>query len=99
MGFKELKSTVEEYPPERVADICEVEAEQIREAARITGESERLLSTVLQGFYQSMQATAASCQVNNVHLIRGMLGRPGCGVLPINGQPTAQNTPEGGAHV
>ncbi len=98
MGFKELKSTVEEYPPERVAEICEVEAEQIREAARIIGESERLLSTVLQGFYQSMQATAASCQVNNVHLIRGMLGRPGCGVLQMNGQPTAQNTRECGAN-
>jgi ferredoxin-nitrate reductase len=98
MGFKELKSTVEEYPPERVAEICEVDAEQIREAARIIGESERLLSTVLQGFYQSMQATAASCQVNNVHLIRGMLGRPGCGVLQMNGQPTAQNTRECGAN-
>src|SRR3712207_468273 len=97
-GFKELKSTVEEYPPERVAEICEVDAEQIREAARIIGESERLLSTVLQGFYQSMQATAASCQVNNVHLIRGMLGRPGCGVLQMNGQPTAQNTRECGAN-
>jgi anaerobic selenocysteine-containing dehydrogenase len=98
MGFKELKSTVEEYPPERVAEICEVDAEQIREAARIIGESERLLSTVLQGFYQSTQATAASCQVNNVHLIRGMLGRPGCGVLQMNGQPTAQNTRECGAN-
>ena len=33
----------------------------------------------LQGFYQSAQATAASCQVNNLHLLRGMLGRPGAG--------------------
>ena len=53
-----------------------------------------LLSTVLQGFYQSNQATAAACQVNNLHLLRGMIGRPGCGVLQMNGQPTAQNTRE-----
>jgi anaerobic selenocysteine-containing dehydrogenase len=52
---------------------------------------------VLQGFYQSHQATAAAVQVNNVHLLRGMLGRPGCGVLQMNGQPTAQNTREAGA--
>ena len=26
-----------------------------------------------------------------------MLGRPGCGVLQMNGQPTAQNTRETGA--
>jgi ferredoxin-nitrate reductase len=81
IGFEELKSTVAEYPPEKVAEICAVPAEQIRKAAGIIGESERLLSTVLQGFYQSMQATAASCQVNNIHLLRGMIGRPGCGVL------------------
>jgi anaerobic selenocysteine-containing dehydrogenase len=29
--------------------------------------------------------------------LRGMLGRPGCGVLQMNGQPTAQNTREAGA--
>jgi anaerobic selenocysteine-containing dehydrogenase len=98
MGFEALESTVEEHPPEKVAKICRVPAEKIREAARIIGESERLFSTVLQGFYQSHQATAAACQVNNIHLIRGMVGRPGCGVLQMNGQPTAQNTRECGAN-
>src|SRR5215207_7494697 len=98
LGFEELRTTVEEYPPEKLAAICEVPENQIREAARIIGESERLLSTVLQGFYQSHQATAASCQVNNIHLIRGMIGKPGCGVLQMNGQPTAQNTRECGAN-
>jgi ferredoxin-nitrate reductase len=98
MGFDALKQTVMEYLPEKVAEICGVEAEQIRQAARIIGESERLVSTVLQGFYQSMQATAASCQVNNIHLLRGMIGKPGCGVLQMNGQPTAQNTRECGAN-
>ena len=39
----------------------------------------RVLSTVLQGFYQSHQATAASVAVHNLHLLRGMIGRPGRG--------------------
>jgi ferredoxin-nitrate reductase len=98
LGFEELKVTVEECPPEKVAEICGVPERQIRQAARIIGESKRLLSTVLQGFYQSHQATAASCQVNNIHLLRGMIGKPGCGVLQMNGQPTAQNTRECGAN-
>ena len=97
MGFESLEQTVMRYPPEKVAKICGVGAGQIREAARMLGTAERLLSTVLQGFYQSMQATAASCQVNNLHLIRGMIGKPGCGLLQMNGQPTAQNTRECGA--
>ena len=97
MGFDALRQAVDPYRPERVAEICDIPAAQVREAARIVGESERLLSTVLQGYYQSNQATAAACQVNNVHLLRGMLGRPGAGLYQMNGQPTAQNTREAGA--
>ena len=97
VGFDQLAETVGSYDPERVARICGVPADQVREAARILGTGERLLSTALQGVYQSMSATAAACQVNNLNLVRGMIGRPGCGVLQMNGQPTAQNTRETGA--
>jgi anaerobic selenocysteine-containing dehydrogenase len=97
VGFDELCKRVAEFPPERVAQICRVPAKDLREAARVIGTATALLSTVLQGFYQSHQATAAAVQVNNIHLVRGMLGRPGCGVLQMNGQPTAENTRECGA--
>jgi anaerobic selenocysteine-containing dehydrogenase len=97
LGFDQLAETVAPYEPERVAEICGIEARDLLAAAELLGTCERLLSTVLQGFYQSNQATAASCAVNNVHLLRGMIGRPGAGVLQMNGQPTAQNTRETGA--
>ena len=97
LGFEELRATVAAYTPERAGEICGVEPGKLREAARIVGTAERLLSTVLQGFYQSNQATAAACQVNNLHLLRGMLGRPGAGLYQMNGQPSAQNTRETGA--
>jgi anaerobic selenocysteine-containing dehydrogenase len=84
VGFDELRKRAAEFPPERAAKICDVPAADIRAAARVLGTAERLLSTVLQGFYQSHQATAAAVQVNNIHLIRGMLGKPGCGVLQMN---------------
>jgi anaerobic selenocysteine-containing dehydrogenase len=97
LGFEELRDTVEPYTVERVAETCEVTEEDLGKAAQILGTAERLLSTVLQGVYQSNQATAAACGVNNLHLLRGMIGRPGAGVLQMNGQPTAQNTRETGA--
>ncbi|MGW5053650.1 molybdopterin oxidoreductase family protein [Actinokineospora sp. NPDC004072] len=97
IGFSELAKVVADYPPERVAEICGVDADGIRAAARLVGQARRLLCTVLQGFYQSHQATAAAVQVNNLVLLRGMLGKPGCGVLQMNGQPTAENTRECGA--
>jgi ferredoxin-nitrate reductase len=97
VGFADLEAVVSEYPPERAADICGVSADQIRAAARILGEADALLSTALQGVYQSNQATASACQINNINLLRGMIGKPGAGVLQMNGQPTAQNSRETGA--
>ncbi|KHL00110.1 molybdopterin oxidoreductase [Microbacterium mangrovi] len=97
LGLDELRENAEEWTPERAAEVCGVDADGIRRAARIFGTAERVLSTVLQGFYQSSQATASACQVNNLHLLRGMLGRPGAGILQMNGQPTAQNNRECGA--
>jgi len=97
LGYDDLAETVAPYSPEEAERICGVPADDVRRAARIFGESEAVLSTVLQGFYQSHQATAASVAVHNLHLLRGMLGRPGGGVLQMNGQPTAQNNRECGA--
>jgi ferredoxin-nitrate reductase len=98
VGFEDLRQKVSGCTPKWAADICGLEARDIEAAAELIGTAERLFSTVLQGFYQSHSATAAACQVNNIHLLRGMLGRPGCGLLQMNGQPTAQNTRETGAN-
>ncbi|MFF7454685.1 molybdopterin oxidoreductase family protein [Kitasatospora sp. NPDC008115] len=98
VGFDELAERVAECAPAWAARICDVPVSRIEHAAEILGTARRLLSTVLQGVYQSHQATAAAVQVNNLQLIRGMLGRPGCGVLQMNGQPTAENTRECGAN-
>jgi anaerobic selenocysteine-containing dehydrogenase len=98
VGFDSLRETVAAYPAERAAEVCGVDAADIREAARIIGTSQKLVSTVLQGVYQSHQATAAAIQVNNLNLIRGMIGKPGCTVFQMNGQPTAENTRETGAN-
>jgi anaerobic selenocysteine-containing dehydrogenase len=97
VGFDELHRVVSSYTADRVAQICDVPVRDLLAAAELLGSSRRLLSTVLQGFYQSNQATAAACCVNNIHLLRGMIGRPGAGVLQMNGQPTAQNNRECGA--
>jgi len=96
-GYDALAKLVADYPPERVEEITGVPAADLRRAADIIGQSRMLLSTCLQGVYQSNQATAAAVQVNNINLVLGRIGRPGCGLLQMNGQPTAQNTRETGA--
>ncbi len=97
LGFDKLEAVVSRYPPERVAKICDVPGAELEAAAEILGNSQRLVSTVLQGVYQSNHATAAAVQVNNLHLLRGMIGKPGCTVFQMNGQPSAQNARETGS--
>jgi len=98
VGFEQLAEVVAPYTPDQASTVCGVPARDLERAADLLGSAERLLSTVLQGVYQSNQATAVAMQVNNINLILGMIGRPGCGIFQMNGQPTAQNTRETGAN-
>jgi ferredoxin-nitrate reductase len=93
-----LVTATEPWTPDRVEAVTGVPAARIEAAATILGTAPSLVSTCLQGVYQSLQATASAVQVNNLHLIRGLIGRPGSTVFQMNGQPTAQNTRECGVN-
>ena len=97
VGFESLQQAVESCTPEWTQEVTNVPIEKLREAAAILGTTRTLVSTVLQGVYHSNQGTAAAVQVNNIHIVRGLVAKPGCGILQMNGQPTAQNTRESGA--
>ena len=92
------RSRSRDYPPE-------LAARDLRRARRATSARPRGSSARPSGCSPPCCRASTSrtrpprrpCQVNNLHLLRGMLGRPGCGILQMNGQPTAQNTRECGA--
>jgi len=96
VGFDKLAETLKDCTPEWTSKITGIPAETIIAAANMIGSVDRLMCTALQGVYQSNGATAAACQINNIALFRGMIGKPGGGVLQMNGQPTAQNNRECG---
>lgn len=81
VGSEQLRDKVRCYTPAYVERITTVPASQLEEAVRIIGNSQSLLSTCLQGVYQANQATASACQVNNINLLRGYIGKVGLGVL------------------
>lgn len=55
IGFDALRQNVEPWTPERVARVTGVPAADLQAAAAILGTSRSLVSTVLQGVYQSNQ--------------------------------------------
>src|SRR3954464_14873471 len=97
-GVADLVRTTDPWPLDRAAEVTGVPVEKLEAAAEILGTTPTLVSTCLQGVYQSLQATATAVQVNNLHLLRGLIGKPGSTVFQMNGQPTAQNTRECGAN-
>jgi anaerobic selenocysteine-containing dehydrogenase len=98
VDFETLVAATEPWTPDRVEAVTHVPGDRLLAAAEILGTAPTLVSTCLQGVYQSLQATASAVQVNNLHLIRGLIGKPGSTVFQMNGQPTAQNTRECGAN-
>jgi anaerobic selenocysteine-containing dehydrogenase len=98
VGFEELVTTTDPWTPGRVAQVTGIPTTTLEAAAEILGTCPTLVSTCLQGVYQSLQATASAVQVNNLHLVRGLIGKPGSTVFQMNGQPSAQNTRECGVN-
>ncbi len=92
-----MAAVTRSYPPERVAEICDLPQEDLERAAEWIGTSPRMVSTVLQGFYQAVEATASASLVNSVHLLTGAIGKPGAGPLLMAGQPSAMSNREAGA--
>ncbi|EFY95288.2 nitrate reductase [Metarhizium robertsii ARSEF 23] len=96
VGLQALEKTGSEHTTEKVEEITGVAATKLQQAAQIIGTTPTLLSTALQGVYQSNQSTASTCEINNINLMRRLIRKPGSSVLLMNGQPTAQNNREVG---
>lgn len=98
IGFQELARTVARYSPERVEAITGVPARDLVTAAEWIGISRSTVTILLQGVYQSMDATAAGSLVSSLHLVMGKIGKPGSGPFQSSGQPSAMSNREvGGA--
>ncbi|WP_433942896.1 molybdopterin-dependent oxidoreductase [Paenibacillus sp. SN-8-1] len=89
IGYEEMAASVIEWTPERTAQETGIPKEQLIEAARILSDTPSLVTTTLQGAFQSADATTTCVAINNLHLIRGLIGKPGCGPLHMAGQPSS----------
>ncbi|HIA38454.1 MAG TPA: formate dehydrogenase subunit alpha [Planctomycetes bacterium] len=89
-GFDEMKLAAAEWPVERAAAICEVDAGDIRKAARLYAAYKHA------GIYYTLGITEHVCGVDNVRslsnlaLITGHLGYEATGVNPLRGQNNVQ---------
>ncbi len=95
-GFAALEAIVADYPPERVAALCELARDDIVQAARWFGLARAPLSLYCQGLNQSVHGTHNNAALIHLHLATGRIGKPGAGPFSLTGQPNAMGGREVG---
>jgi assimilatory nitrate reductase catalytic subunit len=95
-GFSSLDRLLNRWTPERAAEVCELPAERIVDAALMFGRANAALSLYCQGLNQSTSGTWKNCALINLHLATGQIGRPGAGPFSLTGQPNAMGGREVG---
>jgi len=94
-GLEALRASVAAWTPERAAEVCGVDAAQIRLAARLYATARPAMALHGLGLTEHVQGTDGVMAVVNLALLTGNLGVPGAGVNPLRGQ----NNVQGSAHM
>ncbi len=91
-GFEELKAKILAYPPERVAEICDVNAEDIRRAARLMAAHRPGALMYAMGITQHTSGHGNVISCANLQMLLGNVGVAGGGVNPLRGQSNVQGS-------
>ena len=95
-NFTDALYTTAQWTPQKVADYCSVELEQLLEFYELFATTEKTISFYSQGINQSSTGTDKNNAIINCHLATGRIGKPGCGPFSITGQPNAMGGREVG---
>ncbi len=96
-GVEALKEVVSRYTPESVSGLCGVDAQTIREAARLYATAPTAAIVYCLGVTEHSSGTEGVLSVANLAMVCGNLGKPGCGVNPLRGQNNVQGACDMGA--
>ena len=96
-NFEAIKEMVKDYTPEKVGEICGIDPDKLREAARIYATAERAPIMYCLGVTEHHTGTEGVMSMSNMAMMVGKIGRPGCGVNPIRGQNNVQGACDMGA--
>jgi assimilatory nitrate reductase catalytic subunit len=95
-GFEELRESVRDYTPERVAEITGLTPELIFRTAWTYARAEAAFIGWTMGVNHSTKGTETVNAINNLALITGNIGRAGAAPFSITGQCNAMGTREAG---
>ncbi|PSC02715.1 formate dehydrogenase subunit alpha [Alsobacter soli] len=95
-GFEELKERIKEFTPERMASVCGIPAQTLREVARLYARSKASIIFWGMGVSQHVHGTDNARCLIALALTTGQIGRPGAGLHPLRGQNNVQGASDAG---
>lgn len=95
-GYEDVAATVKAYTPERSAEICGVDRDELVRAARILGEANAAMIFWGMGISQHTHGTDNARCLIALAMITGNVGRPGTGLHPLRGQNNVQGASDAG---
>jgi formate dehydrogenase major subunit len=95
-NYEALKANVAEYSPEKVAPITGIDAQTIREVARLYATAKAAIIFWGMGISQHIHGTDNARCLISLALMTGQIGRPGTGLHPLRGQNNVQGASDVG---
>ena len=88
--FLKLREHVKDYAPEKMAELCGVDAATLREVARTYARAKAAIIFWGMGISQHVHGTDNARCLIALALVTGQIGRPGTGLHPLRGQNNVQ---------
>lgn len=95
-NFDALAEKVKDFSPEKMADICGIDAQTLRETARAYATAERAVIFWGMGVSQHVHGTDNVRALIALSTITGQIGRVGTGIHPLRGQNNVQGSSDMG---
>jgi formate dehydrogenase major subunit len=95
-GYEALKENVKAFSPEKMAPVCGIPAETLREVARVFAKSKGSMILWGMGISQHVHGTDNARCLIALCLATGQIGRPGTGLHPLRGQNNVQGASDSG---
>jgi formate dehydrogenase major subunit len=95
-NFEALKTNIVDFTPEKMAPVCGIDAQTLREVARLYATSKASLIFWGMGISQHVHGTDNARCLISLALITGQIGRKGTGLHPLRGQNNVQGASDAG---
>ncbi len=94
--FDQMRAHLKNYSPEKVAPICGIDADTLREVARLYATSKGSMILWGMGVSQHIHGTDNARCLIALALMTGQIGKPGSGLHPLRGQNNVQGASDVG---